>query len=232
MDARMNTERDQLVAELSKAAQLHVCSNDDGRVAAIFQLSAILKFLEADIHTKCLTTPLHVLLTALVDVHKGGKPAKILTPQKPGHRQRDDVALQTIKVVAAVIMDQLCGKHSSGEHLSREEAAKEVVKVFAQYRLSKFRGRDISATAVTKWRDLAKERQNPELTHQFNRLRAMDIEVLGKDAPLERKRELLLKVRLPQLLVEFGEAQGPKALEARQHLIKAIEGLIPKKPIS
>ena len=107
IDARANTEWDQLIAMLSKAAQLHIVSNDDGRLAAIFQLSAILKFFEADTQAKRLTTPLRILLSALTDLHKGGKPAKILTSQKPGHRQRDDVALQTVKVVAAVIMDQL-----------------------------------------------------------------------------------------------------------------------------
>jgi hypothetical protein len=225
MDARANTEWDQLIAALSKAAQLHICSNDDGRLAAIFQLSAILKFLEADTQTQVLTTPLHVLLTALVDLHKGGKSAKILTPQKPGHRQRDDVAMQTVKVVAAVIMDQLC------KDLSRTDAAKEVAKVFSEYGLSNFQGRRISATAVTKWRDLAKGRKDPELTREFDRLRSMDTEILGQKAPLERKRELLLKVRLPLLLIEFG-ARGPKASETRQRMIEDIGRQIPKKPTS
>src|SRR5260370_12392777 len=99
MDAGANTEWGQLIAALSKAAQLHIVSNDDGRLAAIFQLSAILKFLEADIQTKGLTTPLCILLRALADLHKGGNHSKILTSQKPGHRHRHDLALRTVKIL-------------------------------------------------------------------------------------------------------------------------------------
>jgi hypothetical protein len=226
MDARVviGDKWEQLLRDLGIAAQLHVCSDDDGRGAAIIQLAAILDFFRGTAAERLsLLAPLHVLLTALVDLHKGGKPAKILTSQKPGHRQRDNVALQSVKVVAAVIMDQLC------EHLSRADAAKEVAKVFSEYGLSDFRGKRISATAVMKWRDLAKERKDPELTRQFNRLRSMDTEFLGQNASLDFKRVFLLKVRLPLLLTQFGEAQGPKALEARQRII---EELIPKKPTS
>jgi hypothetical protein len=228
MDARVviGDKWEQLLRDLGSAAQLHVCSNDDGRRAAIIQLAAILDFFRGTAAESLdLLAPLHVLLTALVDLHKGGKPSKILTSQKPGHRQRDDVALQSVKVVAAVIMDQLC------EHLSRKEAAKEVSKAFSEYGLSDFRGRRISATAITKWRDKAKGTKDPEFTRQFNRLRSMDTKELGQDASLERKRELLFKVRLPYLLIEFG-ARGPKAAETRQRLISEIGRLIPKKPIS
>jgi len=228
MDARVGIgdKWEQLLQDLGIAAQLHVCSNDDGRAAAILQLSAILKFLEADIQTQGLTTPLHILLSALVDLHKGGKPAKILEPQKFRNRPRDDVTLRSVMVVAAVSMDLLC------KHLSRVDAAKEVAKVFSEYGLSDLRGRRISATAIRKWRDKAKGAKDPEFTRQFNRIRSMNTEVLGQDAPLEHKRELLLKVRLPLLLIEFGEAKGAKALQARQRLIEAIEGLIPRIPTS
>jgi hypothetical protein len=226
MDARANTEWGQLIAALSKAAQLHIVSNDDGRLAAIFQLSAILKFFEADIQTKGLTTPLCILLSALADLHKGGKPAKILTSQKPGHRQRDDVALRTVKVVAAVIMDQL----QEYAELKRDNAAKKVAKVFSEFGLSNFRGKRISAVTITKWRDQAKAApEDSELGREYKRLLAFDSKALAQDAPPERKRDFLLKRRLPLLLIQFGEAQGPKALEARQNLI---EKLIPKNPTS
>jgi hypothetical protein len=227
MDARANTKWDQLIATLGKAAQLYVGSNDNGRAAAIFQLSAILKFFEADIQTKGLTTPLCVLLSALADLHKGGKPAKILEPQKLGHRQRDDIVLRTVKVVAAIIMDQL-REHAK---LSRSDAAKEVAKVFSEYGLRNFQGRAISATAITKWRDQAKEAKDPELAREFNRIRSIDTEVLGRDVPLERKRDFLIKRRLPLLLIQIG-AQGEKAAKTRQRLISDIDRRIPKKPTS
>jgi hypothetical protein len=227
MDARANTEWDQLIAMLGNAAQLYAGSNDNGRAAAIFQLSAIVKFFEADIQTKGLTTPLCVLLSALWDLHKGGKPAKILVPQKLSHRQRDDIVLRTVKVVAAVIMDQL---HEHAK-LRRSDAAKEVAKVFSEYGLKNFQGRAISATTITKWRDQAKEAKDPELTHEFTRIRSIDTEVLGKDVPLERKRDFLLKRRLPLLLTQLG-AQGEKAAKTRQRLISDIARRIPKKPPS
>jgi len=226
IDARANTEWDQLIAMLSKAAQLHIVSNDDGRLAAIFQLSAILKFFEADTQAKRLTTPLRILLSALTDLHKGGKPAKILTSQKPGHRQRDDVALRTVKIVAAVIMDQL--QEYAG--LKRGNAASKVAKVFSEFGLSNFRGKHISAVTITKWRDQAKAaKEDSALGRQYKQILAFDAKALAQDAPPERKRDFLLKRRLPLLLIQFGEAQGLKALEARQRLI---EELIPKNPAS
>jgi hypothetical protein len=229
MDARAGIEDKwkQLLRELGIAAQLHVCNNDDdGRRAAIIQLAAFLDFFRGTAAER-LTLPLDILLSALRDLQDGtAKPAKIFEPKRTTGRRRDDLALRTTKVVAAVIMDQLC------EHLSRADAAKEVAKVFSEYELSNFRGRRrISATAITKWRDRAKEAKDPELTRQFNRLRSMDTEVLGQDAPLELKRDFLLKVRLPLLLIEFG-ARGPKAAKTRQRLISDIERWIPKKPAS
>jgi hypothetical protein len=173
-----------------------------------------------------LTMPLDILLNALRDLQNGtAKPAKIFEPKKTKGRRRDDLALRTMKVVAAVIMDQLC------EHLSRADAAQEVAKVFSEYGLSNFQGRRISATAITKWRDQAKEAKDPELTRQFNRLRSIDTGVLGQDAPLELKRDFLLKLRLPLLLIEF-EARGPKAVKTRQRLISEYDRRIPKKTTS
>jgi hypothetical protein len=228
MNARADIREkwDQLLAALGEAAQLHLVSEDDGRSAAIIQLAAVLDFFRgtAAEHLSLLA-PLHILLSALRDLQEGtAKPLKIFEPKRTkGGRPGDDLALRSIKVVTAVIMDQLC------ENLSREKAAEEVVKVFSRYKLSNFRGRDISATAVTKWRERAKEGKDPELTHQFNRLLSMDTEILGQDASLERKRDLLLKVRLPQLLIEFG-ARGPKAEKTRQQLISELDRQIPKNP--
>src|SRR5262249_35655281 len=148
----------QLLRDLGIGAQLHVCSNDDGRRAAIIQLAAILDFFRGT-EAERLNVPLHILLSALRDLQDGtAKPGKIFEqPKRTKGRRPDDLALRTMKVVSAAIMDQLC------EHLSRTDAAREVAKVFSEYGLSNFRGRSISATTVTKWRDLAKEAKDPEM---------------------------------------------------------------------
>jgi len=197
MDARVGIgdKWEQLLRDLGIAEQLRVCSNDDA-LAARKQLAAILDFFRGTAAER-LSLPLKILLNALRDLQDGAaKPVKMFEPKGTKHRRRDDLDLRTIKVVSAVIMDQLC-ERSSREHLSRADAAKEVAKVFSEYGLSDFRGRSISATAVTKWRDQAKEAKDPEFTRQFNRLRSIDTGVLGHDAPLELKRNLLLKLRLP-----------------------------------
>jgi len=135
MDARadIGDEWKQLLTALSIAAQLNLVSNDDGRHAAILQLSAVLNFLE-QIDAGCPTSPLRILLAALRDLESGAKPAKMLAPRTSKNRPRDDVVLRKAKVVAAVIMDQL-QEHA---RLSRIDAAEEVAKVFRDldYRIS------------------------------------------------------------------------------------------------
>jgi hypothetical protein len=110
MDARANTEWDkwdQLLTALGVASQLRLCIDDDGRSAAIIQLTAILRFFQGTA-AENLTLPLIVLLHALRDLQDGtAKPARIFEPKRTKHRRRDDLVLRTTKVVAAVIMDQL-----------------------------------------------------------------------------------------------------------------------------
>jgi hypothetical protein len=135
-------------------------------------------------------------------------------PQKVGHRQRDDIVLRTVKVVAAVIMDQL---HEHAK-LSRSDAAKEIAKVFSQYGLRNFQGRAISATAVMKWRDQAKEAKDPELAREFNRVRSIDTEALRRDAPLGNKRDFLLCMsseHFGQLAWQFKRMSGSSGLKVQ-----------------
>ena len=80
----MNADKDewqQLVTALGEGALQYLNSDDDGRSAAIIQLKAVLQFLHA-MDQKILTTPLHNLLNALMDLQYA-KPAKILEPKKP-----------------------------------------------------------------------------------------------------------------------------------------------------
>jgi len=227
MDARANIQDkwDELLTALGVAAQLHLVSNDEGRSAAILQLSAVLKFLEQT-DEGCPTSPLRILLRALRDLEGGAKPAKMLTPSRSKNRPRHDVVLRTVKIEAAVIMDQL---HEHAK-LSRSKAAEAVAKVFRESGLSDYRGLDISATTIEKWRDQAKEApETSEMGREFRRIRSIDAEILAKDAPLENKRDFLVKLRLPVFLTQFG-AQGQKARKMRQGLILEIGRRIPKKP--
>jgi len=230
MDARNGTEDkgERLVTALGEAAQMYLSSDDDGRGAAIVQLAAILDFFG---HTGAggLMTPLVILLGALRDLQGGAKLAKILKPQTVKHRPRDDLALRTIKVVAAVVMDQLC-EHA---RLSRPEAAKAVARTFSEFGLSNFRGRRVSATTIANWRDQIKEAaETSELAREYKRVCAIDAEVLAQNAPLESKRKFLLARRLPLLLIQFGEARGTKAAKTRQRLCSDIQRRIPKKAAS
>ena len=107
--------------------------------------------------------------------------------------------------------------------LSRKDAAREVAKVLREFGLSYLPGRKnaVTPTSITKWRDqFSKEAE-------FKRHLSVDAEALKKDAPLENKRDFLLKRRLPILLVQIG-GQGQKAKETRQRLISEIESRIPK----
>ena len=222
MDARAGIEDkwEQLLWALAVAEQFRLCSDDAGRGAAISQLRAILNFLDG---TAALTTPLVILSRALQDLESGAKPA-MLAPKTVKNRPRDDFTWQRVKIVAATIMDQL----QEYADLSRTDAAKQVERVFSQYGLSTFRGRRVTATAISKWRDQAKQ-DRAEFGHQYKRFRAIDAEVLAKDAPLENKRQFLLARRLPLLLIQIG-ARGPKAAKANQRLISDIQRRFPKKP--
>jgi hypothetical protein len=229
MDARTDTkEWEQLITTLGEAEQNRLLSDDDGRSAAIIQLRAILIFLHStNARAGSLTTPLWILLNALCDLRDGAaKPAKILEPTKSkGGRQCDDLALRTVKIGAAVIMDQL--QEYAG--MKRHEAASAVAKVFSEFGLSKFRGRNVSTTTVAKWRDWAKEAaKTSALGREYRRRLATDAEALAQAAPQERKRAFLLERRLPILLVQFG-AQGRKADKARLDLIERIQRRIPQK---
>jgi hypothetical protein len=188
------------------------------------QLEAVLSFLDAK-DPKLLTTPLHILLNALrdLDLYQDAKPARILEPGKVKGRQRDDMALKTVKVVSAVIMDQL---HEYAG-LTRPKAAEAVARTFSEFGLSKFRGRDITKVTVAKWRDQARK-QNSTLRRKYRRLLAIDAEALAGDYKPERKRAFLLN-RLSVTLISFG-ASGHKADKIRQRLAADIQRRIPDKP--
>jgi hypothetical protein len=224
MNARAGIEdkRDQLLWALGVAEQFRLCSDDDGRGAAILQLRAILKFLEG---TAAVTIPLVMLNRALEGLERGTKPA-MLAPKTVRNRPRDDWVWQRVKIVAATIMDQL----QEYADLSRKDAAKDVEKVFSQYGLSTFRGRRVTATAISKWRDQAR-RDKAEFGRDYKHFRSIDAEVLAKEVPLENKRQFLLARRLPILLIGIG-ARGTKAAKTRQQLISELDRRIPKKATS
>jgi hypothetical protein len=227
MDAHADIEDKwaHLLTALSTAAQLRLLGSDTyERSAAIIQLKAILDFFRGTA-AQSLTVPLVVLCNALQDLESGAKPP-MLSPKTVKNRPPDDVVLRTAKVVAAVIMDELF------EHgrLSRDKAAQEVAKIFCEYGLQNFRGRDISASIIEDWRDQAKQAaENSKLGREYKRLRSIDAQVLAQNAPLENKRDFLLKRRLPLLLIQIG-AQGPKAAKVRQRMISELGRRIPKKP--
>jgi hypothetical protein len=228
MNARADIEDkwEQLLAALGEADKLRLCSNDEGRSAAILQLCAIVDFLDQTT-ARGLAIPLIMLSRALQDLQCGAKPP-MLAATTVKNRPRDDWTWQRVKIVAATIMDQL---HEYAG-LSRPDAAKAVEKVFSQFGLSKFRNRNISKTTIEKWRDQVREvPQTSELGREYKRFRSIDAEVLAQDAPLENKRDFLLRRRLPLLLIGIG-ARGPKATKAKQRFISDIDRRIPKKPNS
>jgi hypothetical protein len=209
---------EQLLRVLGRAAQRQLVSDDNERSAAKIQLRAIVTFLDQTAASG-LITPLRILCAALEHLDSGAKPAKILAPRKPERRQRDDLILWTAKVGIGVIMDQLI-EHA---RLSRKDAASEIAKVLREFGLSYLPGRKnaVTRTSITKWRDqFSKEAE-------FKRRLSVDAEALKKDAPLENKRDFLLKRRLPILLVQIG-GQGKKAKETRQRLISEIGSRIPE----
>ena len=212
----MNADKDewqQLVTALGEGALQYLDSDDDGRGAAIIQLKAVLQFLHA-MDQKILTTPLLNLLNALMDLQYA-KPAKILEPKKTAHRQRDDMALRMVKVVSAVIMDQL----QEYAELSRPDAATTVATALAKLGLSRFRGRSITATAVAKWRDQARQK-NSTLSEQYEWIRAVDAKALAGGDPPGYKRAFLLH-RLSVALIQYGESQ--EANKVRQSFAAAIQ---------
>ena len=216
----------QLLADLGAARMYHIVSDDNARNAAILQLRTILNFLSQN-DARHLILPLLILCSALEDLEGGVKPAKILTPRKSENRPRDDVTLRSVKLVAAVTMDQLL----EYAKLSRADAARAVAKAFHEAGLSIIQGRKVTSTAITKWRDLAKEAaKDTELAREFKRFRSFDAEALARDAPADRKRDFLLKRRLPLFFIQIG-GRGPVAAEARQRQISDIQRRIPKKPV-
>jgi hypothetical protein len=218
--AAIEDKWDKLLAALGEADKLRFCSDDGGRSAAILQLCAVLDFLDQT-DARGLAIPLVILSRALQDLERGAKPP-MLVPKIVENRPRDDWTWQRVKIVAATIMDQL---HEYGG-LSRPDAAKAVENVFSQYGLSKFRNRQVTDTAISKWRDQAR-RDRAEFGREYKRFRSIDAQALAQDTPLERKRDFLLKRRLPSLLTGIG-ARGPTAEKAKQRLISG-RG-IPKKP--
>jgi hypothetical protein len=228
MDARADIEDkwEQLLWALGEGEKLRLCSDDDGRTAAILQLHAILEFF-GQTAARGLTIPLVILSRALQDLQRDAKPP-MLAPKTVENRPHDDWTWQRVKIVAATIMDQL---HEYAE-MSRPEAAKAVANVFSEYGLSNFRKRRVTATAISKWRDQAKQApETSEFGREYKHHRAFDAEVLAKDAPLENRRQFLLARRLPLLLIGIG-ARGPKAAKAKQRSISDVDRRIPKKPRS
>jgi hypothetical protein len=217
MDAPTDGDKwPQLLEQLGAAAMLHHAEHYDGRRAAIAQLNAVVNFLCQAV-PNCPIDPLIRLSNALQDIERGSEPP-MLKPQPVKGRPPDDVDWVGVKIISATIMDQL---HEYAE-MSRPEAAKAVAKKFAELGLSTFRGRNISATAITKWRDEAKTAAgNSKLGRFYKHSRLIDAKPLARrDVPPEHKRDFLLH-RLSAFLISFG-AQGQKAEGTRQRLISEI----------
>jgi hypothetical protein len=216
----------QLLTDLGAARVSHIGSDENAREAAIFQLRKILNFLK-ETDAEGLILPLLILCSALEDLADGAMPAKILTPLKSKNRPKDDVVLRSVKLVAAVTMDQLF----EYAELSRADAARAVAKAFHEAGLSTIQGRKVTPTAISKWRDLAKEApKDSKLAREFKRFRSVGAEALTRDAPADSKRDLLLKRRLPLFFIQIG-GRGPVAAKTRQRRILDIQRQIPKKPV-